>query len=135
MDRSIAALRIDSEVGAGCGRGKVSADPGTVGVLGYSFLAENADKGRPIEIGGVMPTEATIQDLSYPGARKLYVYVKGEHMQAKPALREFVAEYARQWVSGGELQKRGLVPLGGAEAQAANAQASALKPLDAAALK
>ena len=114
---------------------KVSADPGTVGVLGYSFLAENADKVRPVEIGGVMPTEATIQDLSYPGARKLYVYAKGEHMQAKPALREFIAEYARQWASGGELQKRGLVPFGGAEAQAATAQASALSPLDPATLK
>ena len=114
---------------------KVAADPGTVGVLGYSFLAENADKVRPIEIGGVMPTEQTIQNLEYPGARKLYVYVKGEHMAAKPALREFIAEYARQWATGGALQKRGLVPLGGAEAQAATVQASALKPLDAATLK
>ena len=114
---------------------KVSADPGAVGVLGYSFLAENADKVRPVEIGGVLPTEQTIQNLSYPGARKLYVYVKGEHLQAKPGLRNFVAEYAKQWGSGGELQKRGLVPFGGAEAQAAAAQASALTPLDPASLK
>ena len=34
---------------------KVSADPGTVGVLGYSFLEENADKVRAVEIGGVTP--------------------------------------------------------------------------------
>jgi phosphate transport system substrate-binding protein len=114
---------------------KVAADPGALGVLGYSFLAENADKVRPVEIGGVSPTEQTIQNLSYPGARQLYVYVKGEHLQAKPALRDFVAEYARMWAPGGELQKRGLVPLGGAEAQAAAAQAGALKPLDAASLK
>jgi len=114
---------------------KVAADPGTVGVLGYSFLAENADKVRPVEIGGVLPTEQTIQDLSYPGARALYVYVKGEHLAARPALKAFVAEYARQWASGGALEKRGLVPFGGAEAQAATAQASALKPLDPASLK
>ena len=50
---------------------KVSADPGTLGVLGYSFLEENADKVAPVSIGGVTPTEATISDLSYPGARKL----------------------------------------------------------------
>jgi phosphate transport system substrate-binding protein len=114
---------------------KVAADPGTVGVLGYSFLAENADKVRPVEIGGVLPTEQTIQNLSYPGARKLYVYVKGEHLQAKPALKNFMAEYARMWGPGGELQQRGLVPFGGAEAQAATAQASALQPLNAANLK
>jgi phosphate transport system substrate-binding protein len=114
---------------------KVAADPGTVGVLGYSFLAENADKVRPVEIGGILPTEQTIQDLSYPGARELYVYVKGEHLAAKPALKAFIAEYARQWASGGVLEKRGLVPFGGAEAQAATAQASALKPLDPASLK
>ena len=114
---------------------KVEADPGTIGVLGYSFLAENADRVRPVEIGGVLPTEATIQDLSYPGARKLFLYVKGEHLQAKPAIRNFLAEYAKQWTSGGALQKRGLVPFGGAEAQAATAQASALKPLDSATLK
>jgi phosphate transport system substrate-binding protein len=114
---------------------KVAADPGAIGVLGYSFLSENADKIRPVEIGGVLPTEQTIQNLSYPGARKLYIYVKGEHLQAKPALKNFTAEYARMWGQGGELQKRGLVPFGGAEAQAATAQASALTPLDAAALK
>ncbi|MFC7536529.1 substrate-binding domain-containing protein [Sphingomonas sp. GCM10030256] len=114
---------------------KIESDPGAVGVLGYSFLAENADKVRPVEIGGVLPTEQTIQDLSYPGARKLYVYVKGEHMTAKPGIKSFIAEYAKAWGNGGLLQKRGLVPFGGAEAQAATAQAESLKPLDAATLK
>ena len=70
---------------------KVTSDPGTVGILGYSFLDENADKVSPVQINGVSPTEATISDLSYPGARKLYIYVKGEHLAAKPALRDFVA--------------------------------------------
>ena len=50
---------------------KVSAEPGTLGVLGYSYLEENADKVKPVQIAGVSPTEATIADLSYPGARKL----------------------------------------------------------------
>ena len=39
---------------------KVAADPGTLGVLGYSFLEENADKVRPVKIDGIAPTEATI---------------------------------------------------------------------------
>ena len=54
-----------------------------------SFLEENADKVSAGPIAGVAPTEATIADLSYPGARKLYVYVKGEHLAAKPAIKRF----------------------------------------------
>jgi phosphate transport system substrate-binding protein len=114
---------------------KVTADPGTLGVLGFSYLEENADKVRPVQIAGVAPTEETISNLSYPGARKLYIYVKGEHMQAKPAIREFVAAYAKAWSKGGPLERIGLVPLGAADAAAAAGQATALKPLDASALK
>src|SRR3954451_10848891 len=114
---------------------KVSGDPGTLGVLGYSYLEQNADKVRAVQIAGVSPTEATIADLSYPGARKLYIYVKGEHMTAKPKLRDFVAQYAKLWGTGGLLERRGLVPFGGADATAASAQASDLKPLDPSTLK
>ena len=114
---------------------KVAADPGTLGVLGYSFLEENADKVRPVSIGGVTPTGETISNLSYPGARKLYIYVKGQHLAAKPKLRDFVAAFARMWGSGGPLERRGLVPLAGADAQAATRQAAELAPLDPATLK
>jgi phosphate transport system substrate-binding protein len=114
---------------------KVSADPGTLGVLGYSFLEENADKVRAVSLGGVAPTEATISGLQYPGARKLYVYIKGKHLKAKPAIREFIAAYARSWGKGGVLEGRGLVPLAGADAAAATKQSTELKPLDPAGLK
>jgi len=114
---------------------KVSADPAALGVLGYSFLEENKAKVRPVAIAGVLPTEATISDLSYPGARKLFVYVKGEHLAVKPGIRDFVAAFANAWAPGGLLQKRGLVPLGGADAAAANEQAKTLAPLDPAKLK
>lgn len=114
---------------------KVSAEPGTIGVLGFSYLEENLDKVQPVQIAGVSPTEATIADLSYPGARKLYIYLKGEHLAAKPALRDFVAAYSKVWSKGGTLEKRGLVPFAGADAEAAAKQATELKPLDPAALK
>lgn len=114
---------------------KVAADPGTLGVLGYSYLEQNADKVRAVKIAGVSPTEKTIADLSYPGARKLFIYVKGEHLKVKPRLRDFVATYAKMWGNGGQLERRGLVPFGGADADAAGRQASELKPLDPASLK
>ena len=102
---------------------------------GYSYLADNADKIRPVKIAGVEPTEATIADLSYPGARKLFIYLKGEHMQAKPLLRDFVAAFAKMWGKGGALERRGLVPFAGADAEAASTQARELKPLDPSTLK
>ena len=114
---------------------KVAADAGTLGVLGYSYLEQNADKIRAVKIAGVAPTEATIANLSYPGARKLYIYLKGEHVAAKPKLRDFVAQFAKMWNSGGPLERRGLVPFAGPDATAATQQSTALKPLDPATLK
>jgi phosphate transport system substrate-binding protein len=114
---------------------KVGADPGTLGMLGYSYLEQNKEKVRPVKVNGIAPSEATIADLSYPGARKLYIYVKGEHMQAKPKLRDFVAQFAKMWGKGGPLERRGLVPFAGSDASSAAQQASDLKPLDGSQLK
>ena len=114
---------------------KVSVDPGTLGILGFSYLDENADKVRPVQIAGVTPTEETIANLSYPGARRLYIYLKGEHMQAKPKMRDFVAAYAKMWGKGGKLERIGLVPFSGADATAVEQQATELKPLDPSTLK
>ena len=114
---------------------KVSADPRSLGVLGYSYLEENADKVRPVSLGGVAPTEATISNLEYPGARKIYIYIKGEHLQAKPPIRDFVAQFAKVWGKGGPLERIGLVPLGSTDAAAASQQARDLKPLDPVELK
>jgi phosphate transport system substrate-binding protein len=114
---------------------KVSADPAALGVLGYSFLEENADKVRAVEINGQTPTAQTITSLSYPGARKIFMYVKGEHIAAKPAIREFLAMYGRMIAGGGALQNRGLVPFAAGDHKAAQEQASKLSPLNAAELK
>ena len=114
---------------------KVSSDPTALGVLGYSFLAENKDKVRAIEINGVLPTDQSISNLNYPGARKIFIYAKGEHIAAKPSIRDFLAMFARMAAQGGALQGRGLVPFAGADAAAAQEQATALKPLAASELE
>lgn len=110
---------------------KISGDPTAIGVLGYSFLEENTDKVRAVEINGSAPTAQSITDLSYPGARKIYIYAKGEHLQAKPAIKDFIAAYARATGKGGLLQQRGLVPFGAADAAASQEQATRLTPLAA----
>lgn len=111
---------------------KIQSDPNTLGVLGYSFLEENTDKVRAIEINGQTPTSESITSLAYPGARRIYMYVKGEHIAPKPKIREFIAAYAKANGASGMLQKRGLVPFAAADAAAVAAQASELKPLTAA---
>ena len=89
---------------------RIADNQGWVGVLGYSFLEENQERVRGIPIGGVQPTAATISDLSYPGARQLYIYVKGEHMSVIPGMSEFLAEYQRGWGQSGYLLQAGMIP-------------------------
>ncbi len=114
---------------------KVAANPGAIGVLGYSFLEENADKVRGIPLGGVAPTAETISSLTYPGARQIYLYAKGEHVNVIPGMREFLAEYAKGWAAGGYLERRGLIP-SPADVQArATEAATKLTPLAAGELK
>lgn len=88
---------------------KLEANPKAVGVFGFSYLEENADKLIGLEMNGVMPTYASISDFSYPGARPLYIYVKAAHLDAINGLREFVTEWTKLWAKGGVLAKAGMV--------------------------
>jgi len=100
---------------------RVADNQGWLGVLGYSFLQANQERVRGVPLGGVMPTAATITDLSYPGSRQLYIYVKGEHMNVIPGIREFLAEFQRAWGQGGYLTQAGMIP-SAADVQARAAQ-------------
>jgi len=88
---------------------KLEANPKALGIFGFSYLEENADKLKGLTIGGITPTYATISDYSYPGARPLYIYVKAAHLTAIKGLKEFVAEWAKNWGKGGLLAKQGMV--------------------------
>src|SRR5215213_387458 len=48
---------------------KLEANPGTIGIFGYSYLEENANLLKGIAINGVSPTYDTISSFRYPGAR------------------------------------------------------------------
>jgi phosphate transport system substrate-binding protein len=111
---------------------RVAENAGSIGVLGYSYLEQNADRVRGIPINGIAPSAATIQNFTYPGSRKLYIYVKGEHLTAIPGLREFLTAYAQAWNPGGYLVQRGLIALPDADRQAALAIVQNPRPLTAA---
>ena len=88
---------------------KLEANPKAIGVFGYSYLEENADKLEGLTMNGVVPTYASITDFSYPGARPLYIYVKAAHLDAIKGLKEFISEWAKHWSKDGLLAKQGMV--------------------------
>ena len=88
---------------------KIESNSQAVGVFGYSYLEENSDKVQGLTMNGVEPTYANISSFAYPGARPLYIYVKKEHLDTIPGLREFVAEWTLNWGRGGLLASKGLV--------------------------
>ena len=90
---------------------KLAANPGTVGIFGYSYLEENLNKVKGLSINGVQPTYQSISNFSYPGARPLYIYVKNAHVKAIPAIRAFVAEMTKESAIGpnGYMRSGGLV--------------------------
>ena len=96
---------------------KLVANPNAVGVFGFSFLEENADKIQGSAIDGVKPTFDTIADGSYPVSRPLFFYVKKAHIGTVPGMEEYLAVFTsdQAWGEYGYLSERGLIPMPAAE--------------------
>lgn len=116
---------------------KLEANPGTVGIFGYSYLEENAARLTGISINGVAPTSATIASFKYPGSRALYIYVKNAHLKAIPGIRQFAAEYVKESTFGpnGYLKQYGLIASSDAIRKRSGAFATTMTPMNNAGLK
>ncbi|MGB8528707.1 MAG: PstS family phosphate ABC transporter substrate-binding protein [Rhodoplanes sp.] len=92
---------------------KLEANKDAFGVFGYSFLEENTGKLRGVPLNGVAPEFDAITTGKYPGARRMYVYIKKAHVGIVPGLDKFVAEYVSPKATSedGYLAKKGLVTL------------------------
>jgi len=92
---------------------RLKADEKAMGIFGYSFLYENLDALKGVQIEGVAPSTETIADKSYPVSRPLYVYFKNAHRGVIPNLDAFIEEYMSNDAleDGGYLAERGLVTL------------------------
>jgi len=97
--------------------------PTAVGVFGYSFLDQNADKIKGANIDGTEPEFENIAAGDYPVARSLYFYIKKGHVGGTPGLQEFALEFTSDAAAGpgGYLEEIGLVPLPDAERAAVRA--------------
>ncbi len=116
---------------------KLEANPGTVGLFGYSYLEENAGRLSGVAINGISPTASSISSFKYPGARALYIYVKNAHLKAIPGIRQFAAEYAKEttWGPRGYLIQYGLLASPDAARKRAAAFATSMTPMNTAGLK
>src|SRR5687767_3074094 len=79
---------------------KLAASPRQLGIFGYSFLEQNADKVQGAHINGVAPDFDSIADGKYPVSRPLYFYVKKAHVGRVPGIREYVAEFVSDQAVG-----------------------------------
>ena len=102
--------------------------PDAFGVFGFSFLDQNSDRLHGAVINGMTPEFDDIADGTYPVARSLYFYVKNQHADLVPGLREYIAEFTSDdaWGEYGYLTDRGLIPLPDAEREAMGEAARAL---------
>jgi phosphate transport system substrate-binding protein len=117
---------------------KIEANPGTIGIFGFSYLEENMNKLKGIAINGVGPSYETISSFKYPGSRPLYVYVKNAHAKAIPAVQAFVAEFTKESTFGpnGYLRRSAGMIAAPNNIRARSQQASrTLTPLNLASLK
>ena len=96
---------------------KLAANPGALGVFGFSFLEENRDKVRGLKVENVAPEFDAIAGGAYPVSRPLFFYAKLSRYGAAPGLREFVEFFVSPEIMGedGALVERGLIPLPDAE--------------------
>jgi phosphate transport system substrate-binding protein len=110
---------------------KLEANPQALGVFGFSFLDQNADKIQGSAVGGVAPTFEAIADGSYPVSRPIFFYVKNAHVGVIPGIQEFVAEFMSDRASGDEgyLADKGLIPLPAEEHKEVMAKATNLVPM------
>jgi phosphate transport system substrate-binding protein len=115
---------------------KLEANKNAVGIFGFSFLEENLNKVKGIELEGALPTYDGIVNGSYKVARPLFIYIKKQHVGVIPGMAEFVAEYTSEKAMGeeGYLAAKGLVALPSDKRKSVEAAAKDMPTIDAAGL-
>lgn len=98
---------------------KLVANPNALGIFGFSFLDQNADKVQGSLIEGQAPTFDSIAEQTYPVSRPLFIYVKKAHTNVIPGMKQFLAEFTseRAWGEDGYLADKGMIPLPTAKRQ------------------
>ncbi|MBU0499866.1 MAG: PstS family phosphate ABC transporter substrate-binding protein [Gammaproteobacteria bacterium] len=110
---------------------KLEANPNALGIFGFSFLDQNADKVQGSKVDGQAPAFETIADGSYKVSRPLFIYVKKAHVGKIPGIQEFLTEFTsdKAWGEEGYLADKGLISMPKEEQARYAADAKALTPM------
>jgi phosphate transport system substrate-binding protein len=92
---------------------KLKNDKDALGIFGFSFLEENQNAVKAATIDNVDPSFESIVSEKYKVSRPLFIYVKREHFDLIPGMREFANEIISEDTIGeeGYLTQKGLIPL------------------------
>ena len=96
----------------------LTKDGNAVGIFGFSFLQNNADRVKGAVIDGVVPTFENIASGDYPVSRSLFFYVKTNHVGVVEGIAEYAEEFVNQAAPDGPLADIGLIPGGDADQDA-----------------
>ena len=110
---------------------KLEADPHALGIFGYSYLEQNGDKIQASVMDGVDATVDNIISGKYEISRPLFFYVKNQHLDLVPGIKEYVAEFMSDRAAGeeGYLVDKGLIPLPADKFKAEQQHAMSLQPM------
>jgi phosphate transport system substrate-binding protein len=74
----------------------VVGDPFAIGYFGYAYYAENTSRLKALSLNGVEPSQANVDNGTYPLARPLFIFSDAKIMQEKPQVAAFIGFYLSQ---------------------------------------
>lgn len=92
---------------------KVLSRTDSIGIVTFSFYDQNRTRLKAVPLNGVLPSERSIQDKTYPLSRPLFVYIKTNDLAHHKARQTYALEFTSIEAVGekGYLTEKGLVPL------------------------
>ena len=84
----------------------------SIGIFSLSFYKNNINKLRSFKINNVEPTKQNIASGKYQASRVLFFYIKKDHFNIIPGLKEYATFFMSDEISGkgSPLNQYGLIP-------------------------
>ena len=71
----------------------VEGSPYAIGYFGFAYFSENSGALKAVAVDGVEPSQATVDDGSYPISRPLFLYSDANILKEKPQVAAFIYFY------------------------------------------
>jgi phosphate binding protein len=71
----------------------IEGDKYAIGFFGFAYFNENQGNLKAVAVEGVEPSEATVNDGTYPLARPLFIYSDANVLKEKPQVAAFIYFY------------------------------------------